>query len=356
MMSTISPLNPNSPVTNFMSHLRPTCVVDWLDLEFRCLRPTPAWRIQQAGGGIISHVTGLHSETGEAIAKTGKQGGNTPTTRFRARIQNPERFAAVTDVFKCDGIRERIDLTEKVLVTAIEVSFDLYARSETTPVDLAEVTALLVRGMNRPTNAQPRAYRERGTPTEIPVAFDDLLKRIKQGYCIGVGHRDDNIYLRAYLKTHDARRPLTHEHHRARVEVRLQGVACPIKTLDELSQFDFARLAKHFKFRVLNPEQSGLMRVVAHRQTAHGSVLNDKGKTSHVHRSKGRTRKTKPYTVASPLNEITRDQLRKLTSRWRSARERRKRHSSGAHDENSGANAYQKCPVSALPNHAPIPD
>lgn len=310
-----------SPLTNIFTALKPKCVVDWLELEFNYLTPSPAWRVAKATGGLVSRVTGLDEVTGLPVAASGKQGENTPTKRFRARIQDPKRFSDVTAVLNRDGIRQRLDPAKPVHIFAIEVSFDLYARRQEETPTLAVVTASLVQGITRCRNVLPRVYREKVFRVEIPFNFQALQRAIENGYMVGIGHNEDDAYIRAYLKKSDAGQHLPPDQWRARIEVRLQGNACPVTLLDDLKLFDFAKLTKHFKFKTPVPELSGLMRLIAERATAHGCVLGENGTATTAHRYKGRKRKTKPHTRASPLNEIARDQLRKLTARWRTSAE-----------------------------------
>lgn len=307
-----------SPLTNNLTALRPSCVIDWLELEFNFLTPSPAWRVAKAAGGLVSRVTGLDEVTGLLVASSGRQGENTPTKRFRARIQDPKRFTDVTAVLNHDGIRQRLDPAKPVHIYAIEVSFDLYARTQEETPTLAVATAILVQGITRYKNVLPRVYREKVIPVEIPFNFQALQRAIENGYTVGIGHKEDDAYIRAYLKISDAGQHLPPDQWRARVEVRLQGNACPVSLLDDLKLFDFAKLAKHFKFRTPAPELSGLMSLIAGRATTHGGIMGENG-TAAAHRYKGRKRKTKPHTRASPLNEISRDQLRKLTARWRAS-------------------------------------
>ncbi len=308
-----------SPLTNIFAALKPKCVVDWLELEFHYQTPSPAWRVAKAAGGLVSRVTGLDEVTGLLVATSGKQGENTPTKRFRARIQDPKSISDITAVLNHDGIRQRLDPAKPVLIFAIEVSFDLYAKRQEEAPTLDLVTASLVQGIVRYKDVLPRVYREKGIPVEIPFSFQALQRAIENGYTVGIGHKDDDAYIRAYLKKSDAGQHLPPDQWRARIEVRLQGNACPVTLLDDLELFDFAKLAKHFKFKTPAPELSGLMSLIAGRSTAHGCVMGESGTTAAAHRYKGRKRKTKPHTRASPLNEIARDQLRKLTARWRTS-------------------------------------
>jgi len=324
---------------NIQKLFRSKGVVDWLDLELRYLTATPAWRIFERGAGAFSCVTGLDPDTGKDISETGAQRENTPTTRFRVRIQNPERFASIIDAISHGGIGDRLDQSAEILVTAIEVSFDLYALPGTDDSVLAEMAALLATSVNHVSSARPRLYRHTGE-THFATLHRDLLVALKDGYMVGFGDRDDDLYQRAYFKKTDDNEILTKPEHRARIEIRLQGKACPVRTLADLMEFDFARLAKFFKFRQPDPHVSGIMALVINRRVSKGGVLDERGQLSEAFRKRGRKRRTSPNTIASPLSEIARDQLRKLTARWRASAGRGKIKKSpnicASHCENSG--------------------
>lgn len=297
---------------NLHKRFRATCVVDWLDLEIRTEYPTPAWRLRKRHGGIFSYATGLDPLTRRKIAETGAQGKNTPTTAFRVRLQDPERFADVKAVLaKVTGI----DASVPVSVTGIEVSFDLYALPGTTKEDFLEMTVYLTRHANRISSALPRFYRFI-KETHYPTTHREMLAATRDGYCVGFGNKGDDVYQRIYFKRWDNKEPLDEEGYRARHEIRLKGAACPVRELSELGSYKFSTLAKFFKYNEPEPGVPGLMGQVIARRIANGSIVDQKGGLIPAFGNKGRRRKTPMHTVASPLNEVARDQLKKLSRRW----------------------------------------
>lgn len=305
---------------NLNKHFRATAVVDWLILEFHTLSATPAWRLWKEHEDIFSYVTGLDPETGEDIAKVGAQGANTPTTRFAVRIQNPTRFA---DLESAVDQVPAIDVSVPFSITAIEVSFDLYARAGTTERDLIEMTAYLVRSINRVSSEPPRFYKLAGE-THWPALLTEMLAALRDGFTVGYGNRDDDAYLRIYFKKTDNGTLLPTAELRSRAEIRLQGEACPVRNFDDLRTFNFASLGKFFRFND-TADVPGLIGQLLPRRITHGGVVDANGELVPAFRNKGRKRKKPMHTVASPLNDIARDQLKKLTRRWQAPAGRGKR-------------------------------
>lgn len=301
---------------NIQKRFKSKCVVDWLELEVRTSIATAGWRIRREGAGTFSYVTGLDPETGEDISKTGAQGKNTPTTRFGLRIQNPDRFTSINDALTQKGIADRIDPSAEILVSAIEVSFDLYVLPGTDESDHIEMATILATSVNHVSNSLPRVYRRKGE-VHYPTLKSEFLAALKGGFMIGFGDKDDDLYQRIYFKKTDNKNSLSKAEHRARIEIRLQGNACPVRTFADLMEFDFASLAKFFKFRQPDPDVSGIMASVIERRVSKGGVLDERGQLTEAFRIRGRKRKTVLNSTASPLNEIARDKLRKLTCRWR---------------------------------------
>ena len=210
-------------------------VADWLELEVGTLNPHPAHRIQKASMGAFSYVTGLDPETRQDIRDTGKQGKNTPTTAFACRIQSPERFSVVVSALNTIS---DLDPNATITVRGIEIALDAYRRTAyTTDEQLAEMTAFMLRHINRPegANDDPRFYSWRGTP-ELRYGKKQVERGVLDGKTAMYGNHDDDFVVRGYLKNYDTVRnsndkakgktlltnPLDH---RARIEVRLQGLA-----------------------------------------------------------------------------------------------------------------------------------
>lgn len=333
------------PIVEFQFGLfRYKAVVDWLVLEIRTIRPIPAWRIKKSGNGAFSYVTGLHPITGEEIALTESQRENTPTTRFALRIQNPERYELIRVAL--DTV-QYLDQSIETKVRGIEIAFDAHRLPGTTHEQLASMVEKMLRGINRPenTNVAPRFYSFKGTP-ELRFGEESVLSAVRQGFTAMYGNKEDPFIIRGYLKDYDSmlddkgksyRATLTNPlAHRARIEVRLQDEACPVQTLNDLKSFRFDSLAHFFKFRAPSASLRGIEALVATKRSSNGGIIQQSGDLEDSHANRGRARKTASGSQASPLNEIARDRLRKLSGRWICATGRGKAPKTQKYDGDSG--------------------
>lgn len=84
-----------------------------------------------------------------------------------------------------------------------------------------------------------------------------------------------------------------------------------------MAGFDFARLSDYFRFRQFSEPKTELERLMADRQICLGNIIGDHRELSSINRKEGGTRLNKRNTNASPLNEIARSRLRKLSERWK---------------------------------------
>ena len=103
----------------------------------------------------------------------------------------------------------------------------------------------------------------------------------------------------------------------------MRGVALPCSTVDEFEQFNFSKLAKHFKFRRLADDLHPMARhpLMTWSKEQHGRT----GKYRRPNRRQvGRYSGTSVFrcsTVADDeLNEVAYECLRKLSRDWRSKR------------------------------------
>lgn len=293
-------------------------VVDWLDLEVRTLKPTQGRHLHNKGAGAFSYC--------KPIKECHWLRSNT-STRFIVRIQNPERFATIA--MALETIRDCLDLAFEIRVRGIEISFDAYRLAGTTTEQLAEMVVEMLRGINRPGTAPVRLYKCRGT-AKHGAGRQSTLSAVLDGYTGMYGNQRDNFVIRGYLKDYDTVKDANGKgqrvsiddplEHRARIEVRLQGRDCPIHALDDLKHFRFESVAPFFKFRKPTEDLTGVASLIADRRACgHGGVIDHVGDLSHVHAMRGRGRKTAPDTLASPLNEISRIRLRKLSCRWQAS-------------------------------------
>ena len=127
-------------------------------------------------------------------------------------------------------------------------------------------------------------------------------------------------YKRIYFKREDNKQQLPSCDQRARIEIRLQGDDLPVTTLDELRDFNFASLSNYFKFRRLRTDLDDFTKQMIGNSTRIGQPyrLDRNGQVAPINRKGGGTREYSKYTRAdTPLNDLARDQLRKLTRRWK---------------------------------------
>jgi len=327
----------NTPEINYFKY-RFRAVVDWIEIEIQTNAPVQAWRIQRDSVGGFSFVKGCDQTTGQRFDKSHE---NTPTTRFACLIQAPDRHADITAILSLDKIAGRLSGTVPVKASGIEVSFDAYSNPGTTAEDLGRMTSRFYWGLSRLVSPDMRLYHAGpGSGLVIPNQRS-LAQEFMQGYTLGIGHRNDDIYQRIYFKRTDGitkrdedqqrcesgqgkcddKRPqLPESEQRARIEIRLQGKNVPVTTLDDLENLNFGSLSKYFNFRRLRPDLDNTT------QQAMASVprigqpyrLNKNGEIAAINRSGGGTREFSKVTRAdTPLNDRASDQLRKLTERWK---------------------------------------
>lgn len=295
------------------SWFRIVAIVDWVELEVRTMKPTQSIPLHGAGVGLFSHVHSIDPQIGEKYRESRK---NTASTRFAVRIQAPERFASVTAAL--DAIRDRLDPSYAIAVRGIEIALDAYAKDGSAAEELAEMVAHCLKGINRVSPDHPRIYR-RKNETRAIGSHQELIQALLEGFQIGIGNGDGERFQHGYLKTSDDSQDLPVNQHRARIEIRFQGDGCPVRTLEDLASFDFSTLSDYFRFRVFDEPQTDLERLMAERQICLGNVIGDDGNLTAINRKGGGTRLNKRGTKASPLNEISRSRLRKLTERWQAA-------------------------------------
>lgn len=295
------------------SRFRIVAVVDWVELEIRTLKATQGKHLQAAGAGLFSHAHGINPQMGEKYPENRK---NTTTTRFAVRIQAPERFAAIMAAL--GTIRDRLDPSSAIAVLGIEVAMDAYAKTGTSTEELTEMTSHFLKGINRVSSNHPRIYR-RENETRAIGSHPELIQALVDDFQIGIGNGAGDRFQHGYLKTKDNQQDLPVGQHRARVEIRLQGNACPVQTLEDLAGLNFASLSDFFRFRQFGEPHTDLECLMADRQICLGNIIGDDGTLSTINRKEGGTRQNKRGTKASPLNEIARSRLRKLTERWQTS-------------------------------------
>jgi hypothetical protein len=294
--------------------------VDWVALQIQLSERSNFMTVQDELR-IALQLAANHTPFVEAMDETSGRSASI----FRFRIQNP-RQAKVDQVVA--RLRQRFDFGP-VQVVGIEVAFDTY-RQGANVQELAEIAADRYRFLTTAPGNDWYFYRCRGEGRRYINDSDeignrrDLVKHFAEGWQLT--DRDSQaaeVRFHAYVKTWDNGRQLLPQAYRARLEVTLQGAALPCSTLDQLARFNFASLAKHFKFRRLAAD---LLPVVRHPlMTWTKQQLGRRGRYRRPNRNKIGTYSGvsafKGSTVADDeLNAITYECLRKLTRDWRSKR------------------------------------
>lgn len=169
-------------------------------------------------------------------------------TAFKFRLQDPARFINIQRVI--DQINNNLKCEISTTITGIEVSVDAYGAG-------ADMALAMYRGLKNPVSKNQRLYKrgaklKQYTTNAAKQSDEVILDYLRKGWMIGLGDKDDNLYQRIYFKTTDCNGGLNRMQvePRARVEIRLGGIALPFRTLAELKQFKFTNLSKHFLFQL----------------------------------------------------------------------------------------------------------
>ena len=279
-------------------------LVDWIEIEIHTTEPT--------------HYDAIYrlTEAFTAPIDSGSQGKS--ASNFRLKIQDPSSWQAVVGVVEL--IKSKHTLTKPFEVVGIEVAFDAYNRNS---ADSTENLALLVANFhkfNTHTNEhrlaknlgridKTRMYRLKGEKSfTTPHNMQSLVRKIIEGWQIGIGSQNSYCYQHAYLKTTDGGKTCEP---RARIEITLRGRKLPCATNDEWSNCNFASLAKpYFSFRKIQPNLTPQEKVNADASIRIGKriIRNRRG---------GGTKLFSSMTKAdTKLNSLARDKLRGLSDRW----------------------------------------
>lgn len=247
---------------------------------------------------------------------------------FLFRIQDPIQGQKLDQV--AARLRQRFDLNS-IQVVGIEIAFDTYCTGASVR-ELAEIAADRYRFLTTAPGDDWYFYRRTGEgrryindDTEIGQRRD-LVKCFAEGWQLtDRNSQDAPVRFHAYVKTTDRGRDLLPHAYRARLEITLQGSALPCTTVEELKHFDFAELAKHFKFRRLADDLHPAARYALMTWTK--QQLGRRGRYRRPNWKKIGTysgaSKFRGSTVADDeLNDAAYECLRKLTRDWRSSRMR----------------------------------
>ncbi len=230
---------------------------------------------------------------------------------FDLRIDNVQRWDDVERLL--EQTRCAYGFTADPVIHEIEVAVDAYSLEQ----DEAQLRLLTERWFRFSKflcsdNLRLARYKGEGCSTANPTI---LHGRLKQGFTIVVGNRDDTMRQRFYTKRTDRNEPLPVDQHRSRMEVTLRGEALPFTSMEEARGYRFEQLSHRFgqrKLKASGASQTALWQLVVARNVHLGA----EGRYSM-------RRKFNPATAAdSALNGRIRDALRSLTERLRVGSER----------------------------------
>lgn len=295
-------------------------VVDWIELEIQLAERSNFMTVQDYLRGAL-RLPAHRNPHVEALDETAGRSASI----FRFRIQDPKQMRQLDRVLA--RMRERFDFGLPHVV-AIEVAFDTYAQGASVR-DLAEVITDRYRFLTTAPGDDWYFYRNSGEGRHYLNTLDcrrDLIRHFEQQWQLtDRNNKNEPVRYHAYVKTTDGAQALLPENYRARLEVTLQGEALPFTTLDQLKEFDFTKLADHFKFRRLADTLHPMARFPL--MTWSKEQLGRRGQYRRPIRQgdemKYAKRKIlfKHSTVADErLNAAAYECLRKLTTAWHSKR------------------------------------
>lgn len=283
---------------NYTRTLR--AVVDWLEIEITTAAPTNLKAMRSALSKLM---------TGSPHAKA-VEGNNNSGVIWRFRLQDPSKFA------HAEAVLERLGaffpFAAPPTIAAIEIALDDYSGG---PEKVAQWYRYLTQISP---DGKARLYRDfKGSGMAIPRNFDSLVRKIGDGYQIGIGDKDGDIFQHAYFKTTDDNGQKTDMEgnpirQRARYEIRLRGQGLPCVTLDDWRSFRFEKLSHWFRFRTPKENLDAFEQMLLDARTQIGERVSRKRKGGGIRLHNGLTR-------ADASNEDVRYALRGLSRRWKNS-------------------------------------
>lgn len=217
-------------------------VIDFITLQFEVHKPTTRHSIKKH----LTEKTGtryyIQNDEGGI-----EQSGNVFTIKQVHDVRSKKDLKAIIQCLEHYGVAY-----SDIKVTRIEVSLDFYnAKSKALLTALHKSLAYLENSINE------RIYKTEKTFTSIPKASISLLRKLEEGYCIGVNPDGSLAYHTSYHKVTDRGRDLPESEHRFRTEVNCAvsefGVNNSLINLSEIIQCAFDRL----KFTRLSKSATG---------------------------------------------------------------------------------------------------
>lgn len=273
------------------SDYRFTMHLDWVELRVSLIDRTQSHQLQQA----LPPPWGQH-----AFAKAVNGSSSRTDSVFTFRVQDPHSAAQVRR--DLDRLQRQYPFAAEPVVTGIEVSFD--AHLDGADADLLVMAEHMYRSIADPPSDNRRITGPKGTRGLVESALESRRANMAQlatGQSLVIGNKWDARSVRVYIKDKDG------NDRRARAENTLIGDAVPFNTIDGWQQFDFLKLAEHFRWRRSAPAQ-GLLALLRDWPPALASPPSAKARANHE-------RLTKVGTIADrELSDEARLALRRLTT------------------------------------------
>lgn len=206
-------------------------VIDFITLQFEVNKPTTRHCIKKH----LTEKTGTRYYI-ESDKNGIEQSGNVFTIKQVHDVRSRKDLKAIIQCLERYGVTY-----SDIKVIRIEASLDFYnAKSKALLTALYKSLAYI----EGPTNQ--RVYKNEKVFTPIPKTPVNLLKKLEDGYCIGVNPDGSLAYHTSYCKTTDRGLNLPESEHRFRTEVNCAvsefGVNNSLSNLPEIIQCAFDRL------------------------------------------------------------------------------------------------------------------
>ena len=304
--------------------------VDRLQIEIRMVELTSYRTVRNVLKKALVECMGFDPErTAPQVERIDDHGSvikdqNEPARVFRFWIQEPNRFIDIKKTLDFMDVELSTHATKRYLnassspfsIHAIELSFDAQSKSGSRE-EMIGMVAHMYHGLVFESE-NTRLYKGKNDTAGLLLMRKKTIREmIADGFQIGIGNRDDDVYHHLYFKTTDDNGTPLHESlYRARVEVTLQGAALPFKTLEELHHADFRKLfSQYFRFRKVKDDFAGASKFTLPVI----EKLDQVGRRKNIKRRfGGGVRKHHGFTEADrQLSDKARNGLHALTSRWK---------------------------------------
>lgn len=291
-------------------------VVDWIEIEIRTSKHTKFEIVR----GTLKTILDFPEHKNPYVEPLDEGDGRRATV-FRFRIYDPKNWQQITEIVRKLG--KQHPFAEMPKVAVIEVALDAYSKNESMD-ELAEMVADYYRKMSRLVSPNRRLYRDyKGSPESMYIRRPLLVRRIKEGWQIGIGSTTDELYQHAYLKITDNGETLPINEYRARLEIRLQGAELPCRSFEEWKHFEFASLSEFFRFRKIKDGLDSITQMLMEEKPQIGERIEPQRTESDRKMLGARKVKWGNIRLHSPatrsdllLNNKARYALRNLSDRW----------------------------------------